>query len=148
VPHVKCYEAYHKADPTWVPGGDTGNNQQPSRPAQRPADMYAWEWAQCFGQRDGGYNIQHTDYFELRDVTLTVPVSSLLPSVTTWANRVDLTLSGRNIAKWLNRDIMTGHPEMDENSVSGGEFEHDFVRAIQETLPPSSFITVSLRAVF
>jgi TonB-linked SusC/RagA family outer membrane protein len=150
VPHVKCYEAYHKADPTWEPGGDTGTNNQPSRPASRPADMYAWEWAQCFGQRDGGYNMQSSDYFELRDVTLTVPVSSLLPSVTTWASRVDLTVSGRNVAKWLNRDLTTGHPEQDENNsgTTGGEFRHDFVRAIQETLPPTSSFTVSLRVTF
>jgi hypothetical protein len=68
-----------------------------------------------------------------------------------WASRVDLTISGRNVAKWLNRDLTSGHPEQDENSSepnSSGEFRHDFVRAIQETLPPQSFFTVAIRAVF
>ena len=158
VAHPKCYNAYRKTDPNWVPGGEYGTGgegnptgSQPSKPKTRPADMYAWEYAQCFGQARGGYNMQHSDYFELRDVTLFVPVSSLLPSLTGWANRLDLTISGRNVAKWLNRDIMSGHPEMDENSTgttSSGEFRHDFVRAIQETLPPSSAFTVALRAVF
>jgi hypothetical protein len=164
VAHPKCWEAYHKVDPTWTPGeadldgdgvvelpGEYGTNAQPNRPAQRPADMYAWEWAQCFGLARGGYNMQSSDYAELRDLTLLIPVSSLLPSMTGWASRVDLTISGRNVAKWLNRDLTSGHPEQDENSSepnSSGEFRHDFVRAIQETLPPQSFFTVAIRAVF
>jgi hypothetical protein len=113
--------------------------------------MYAWEWAQCFGQARGGYNTQHADYFELRDVTLTVPVSALVPVVTGWANRVDLTLSGRNVAKWLNRDLTSGHPEQNENNSgtnSSGEYRHDFVRRIAETLPPTSLFTVAIRATF
>jgi hypothetical protein len=151
VAHPKCYEAYRKADPAWDPGGEHALNQQPARPSQRPADMYAWEFAQCFGLSRTSWNTQSSDYFELRDVTLFVPVSSLVPSLTGWANRLDLTISGRNVAKWLNRDIMSGHPEQDENDVgttASGEFRHDFVRAIQETLPPSSSFTIALRAVF
>jgi hypothetical protein len=164
VAHPKCWDAYRKVDPNWDPGsldmntdgviqlpGEYGTNNQPNRPATRPEDMYAWEWLQCFGQARGGYNMQRSDYAELRDVTLLIPVSSLLPQVTGWASRVDLTISGRNVAKWLNRDLTSGHPEQDENSSepnSSGEFRHDFVRAIQETLPPQSFFTVSIRAVF
>ena len=95
--------------------------------------------------------MQKSDYFELRDVTLLVPISNLVPAVTGWATRVDLTISGRNVAKWLNRDLTSGHPEQDENNTgttSSGEYRHDFVRAIQEQLPPQSFFTVALRAVF
>ena len=151
VAHPKCYDAYRKADPTWDPGGEYAYNSQPNKPATRPAEMYAWEYAQCFGQARGGYNMQSSDYFELRDVTLMVPVSNLLPSLTGWATRMDLTISARNVAKWLNRDLTSGHPEQDENNTgttSSGEYRHDFVRAIQEQLPPTSLFTVALRAVF
>jgi hypothetical protein len=84
-------------------------------------------------------------------VTLTLPVSQLVPSLDRVANRIDVTLSGRNLYKWLNRDIMTGHPEQDENgtdTTSSGEWRQDFVRSIAETLPPSSAVTLAVRAVF
>jgi TonB-linked SusC/RagA family outer membrane protein len=151
VAHPKCYDAYRKVDPALDPGGEYASNAQPNKPATRPADMYAWEWVQCFGQARGGYNTQRSDYFELRDVTLNVPVSSLLPSLTGWASRMDLTISGRNVYKWLNRDLTSGHPEQDENdtaTTSSGEWRHDFVKTIAETLPPQSFFTVAIRAVF
>ena len=46
---------------------------------------------------------------------------------------------------------MTGHPEQNENSIGtteSGEFRHDLVKGIDETLPPVSYFTVSLRAIF
>jgi TonB-dependent starch-binding outer membrane protein SusC len=160
VPHVKCYDAYRKVDPNWVPGGPSNTELEfgmgpransPNKPATRPADMYAWEYVQCFGNARSGYDNQHSDYFELREVTLTLPVSQLLPSLDRVANRIDMTLSGRNLYKWLHRDMTSGHPEQDENdtsTTSSGEWRHDFVRSIAETLPPSSMVTLAVRAVF
>ena len=96
------------------------------------------------------YSNSESDYAELRDVTLSIPISRLLPSLTTWASRADLTISGRNLAFWTHKNLITGHPEQNENSIgtTSGEFRHDLVKGIDETLPPASYFTVSLRAIF
>ena len=149
IAHPKCYDAYRKVDPSWVQG-ELGSNPGPTWPGARPADMYAWEVAQCFGMRRYDYSNSESDYAELRDVTLSIPISSLLPSLTTWASRADLTISGRNLAFWTHKNLITGHPEQNENSIgtTSGEFRHDLVKGIDETLPPASYFTVSLRAIF
>ena len=149
IAHPKCYDAYRKVDPNWQPG-ELGSEPGPTWPGSRPADMYAWEAAQCFGMRRYDYSNSESDYAELRDVTLSIPISSLLPSLTTWASRADLTISGRNVAFWTHKNLITGHPEQNENSIgtTSGEFRHDLVKGIDETLPPASYFTVSLRAVF
>jgi TonB-dependent SusC/RagA subfamily outer membrane receptor len=150
IPHPRCYDAYRKADPQWVPG-ELGMNPSPQRPASRPADMYAWEYALCFGSRGFDDHTIPADYGELRDVTLSIPVSSLLPTLTrNWANRVDLMISARNVATWRNRYMATGHPEMIENSTtpSGGMYRRDIVRAMREQFPPASHLMVSVRAMF
>jgi TonB-dependent SusC/RagA subfamily outer membrane receptor len=150
VSHPKCYDAYRKADPTWDPG-ELGSRAQPAKPTSRPEGAYAWEMAQCFGMRTGDHNMQQSDFAELRDLTLSVPVSNLLPTLTSFAQRTDLTISARNLIGWKHKSMTTGHPEMDENgtgTTSSGEFRHDFVRSIAETLPPTSLFTVSMRVVF
>ncbi len=113
--------------------------------------MYAWELAQCFGMARYEYANSEADFAELRDVTLSVPISSLLPSLTSWASRADLVVSARNVAFWTHANLITGHPEQNENSpwtTDSGEFRHDLVKGIDETLPPVSYFTVSLRAIF
>jgi TonB-dependent starch-binding outer membrane protein SusC len=150
IPHPRCYHAFRKADPTWVPG-ELGKNPSPQRPATRPANMYAWEYATCFGSRGFDDHTIPADYGELRDVTLSVPVSSLLPTLTrNWADRVDLTVSARNVAMWRNRYMPTGHPEMQENSTTptGGMYRRDIVRAMREQFPPASHLMVSVRATW
>ena len=150
IAHPKCYDAYRKVDSSWVQG-ELGSNPLPSWPGSRPADMYAWEVAQCFGMATYHYANSESDYAELRDVTLSIPISNLLPSLTTWASRADLTISGRNVAFWTHKNLVTGHPEMNEGSpytTTSGEFRHDLVKGVDETLPPASYFTVSLRAVF
>lgn len=150
IPHPKCYDAYRKVDPSWVPG-EYGGNNSPARPNPRPADMYSWEMAQCFGMSRYEYANSESDFAELRDVTLSIPISNLLPSLTTWASRADLVISGRNVAFWTHENLITGHPEQNENNVgttASGEFRHDLVKGIDETLPPVSYFTVSLRAIF
>ena len=150
ISHPKCYDAYRKIDPNWVPG-EYGRNDGPPRPDTRPSDMYAWELAQCFGMARYEYANSESDFAELRDVTLSIPVSNLLPSLTSWASRADLVISGRNVAFWTHANLITGHPEQNENSpwtTDSGEFRHDLVKGIDETLPPVSYFTVSLRAIF
>ncbi len=123
----------------------------PPAPASRPADMYAWEVGQCFGMATYSYANSESDFAELRDVTLAIPISSMFPGLTGFADRTDLTISGRNVAFWKHHNLITGHPEQNENSpwtTDSGEFRHDLVKGVDETLPPVSYWTVSLRMVF
>jgi outer membrane receptor protein involved in Fe transport len=151
IPHPRCYDAYRKADASWVPG-ELGYNPSPPKPAARPADMYAWEFANCFGQRSFDESTTPADYGELRDITLAVPVSNLLPVLTrSWASRVDMTVSLHNVWTWRNSYMLTGHPEMQQNGTTpndSGQFTRDITRAMREQLPPQSHFTVSLRAIF
>jgi len=126
----KCYDAYRK------------------RAAGQNAELLAWERAQCFGMSSGLLNIVPADLFELRDITLSIPVSALLPSLTGWSNRTDLTISGRNL--WFKKDkkLVTGHPEQRERTgIGAGRFPLAGGN-IGETLPAFSYFTVSLRAAF
>ena len=151
ISHPKCYDAYRKVDPNWTNGGEFGDAPPPPGPDVRPPDMYAWEMGQCFGLPNNEHGIHESDFAELRDVTLSIPVSNLLPSLTSWASRADLVISGRNVAFWTHKNLVTGHPEQNENYIStteSGEFRHDLVKGIDETLPPVSYFTVSLRAIF
>jgi hypothetical protein len=112
--------------------------------------MFAWELGQCFGQATYDYSTSESDYAELRDVTLAIPISRLLPSIS-FADRTDLTISARNLWFWTHKNLITGHPEQNESSPytnASGEFRHDLVKGIDETLPPVSYFTVSLRMVF
>ena len=151
IPHPRCYDAYRKADPSWVPG-ELGSNASPQAPSVRPPDMYAWEMANCFGQRSFDDSTIPADYGELREVALSVPLSNLLPSLTSsWSSRVDLTISAHNVATWRNKYMVTGHPEMQQNNTtpnSSGQYERSITRAMREQLPPASHFTFSLRAVF
>jgi len=150
IAHPKCYDAYRKVDPNWVQG-TLGSNTGPKWPGSRPADMYAWEEGQCFGMATYHYANSESDFAELRDLTLSVPISNLLPGMFTFSDRTDLTISGRNVAFWTHSNLITGHPEQNENSVgttASGEFRHDMVKGIDETLPPVSYWTVAMRMIF
>jgi len=150
IAHPKCYDAYRKVDPNWT-SGTLGSTTGPQWPGSRPADMYAWEEGQCFGMATYSYANSESDFAELRDLTLSVPISNLLPGMFTFSDRTDLTISGRNVAFWTHKNLITGHPEQNENSVgttSSGEFRHDMVKGIDETLPPVSYWTVAMRMIF
>jgi outer membrane receptor protein involved in Fe transport len=150
IAHPKCYDAYRKVDPNWVQG-TLGSNTGPQWPGSRPADMYAWEEGQCFGMATYHYANSESDFAELRDLTLSVPISNLLPGMFTFSDRTDLTISGRNVAFWTHKNLITGHPEQNENSIGttdSGEFRHDMVKGIDETLPPVSYWTVAMRMIF
>ncbi|MBI4521701.1 MAG: TonB-dependent receptor [Gemmatimonadetes bacterium] len=124
----KCYNAYRLQE------------------AGRRADMYAWERQQCFGMSPGT-NIVPGDFFELRDVTLSIPLSSLVPSLTSWSSRTDLTVSARNVWYKTSKELVYGHPEQ-ESRTGIGSPGFNLSRSIGETIPPQSFFTVSLRTVF
>jgi len=150
VPYPTCYDAYRKVEPGWEVGPIGGETPNPGSWQGRPGseDLYAWERAKCFGlMQPARYDLVITplNYFELRDLTLSIPVSSLLPSLTGWSERTDLTVSARNLWYWRNRELMAGHPEGLEG---GNTASNELVRRLGETLPPASYFTVSLRAVF
>lgn len=150
IAHPKCYDAYRKVDPNWT-SGTLGSTTGPQWPGSRPANMYAWEEGQCFGMATYSYANSESDFAELRDLTLSVPISNLLPGMFTFSDRTDLTISGRNVAFWTHKNLITGHPEQNENSVgttASGEFRHDMVKGIDETLPPVSYWTVAMRMIF
>ena len=74
-----------------------GSTDAPNAPATRPADMFAWEMGTCFGSATSNYIIAENDFADLRDVTLSIPISRLVPSIS-FADRTDLTISMRNVA--------------------------------------------------
>jgi hypothetical protein len=108
--------------------------------------MYAWERQQCFGMSPNT-NTVPGDYFELRDLTASIPISRLLPGLTSWSNRTDLTISGRNVKFWKDKQLVVGHPEQqDRTGIGAAGFS--LARNIGETVPPQSTFTVSLRTIF
>ena len=101
IPFPPCYDAIRK------------------REAGMEADLYSWERAYCFGGTRAGQFVRPADYFEVRDVTLNVPVSGLLPQLAdmTRSSRIDLTVSGRNLWYSKSDKLWVGHPEMRKSTV-------------------------------
>jgi TonB-dependent SusC/RagA subfamily outer membrane receptor len=106
----------------------------------READLYAWEHAKCFMGLPGLY-INPGDLFEIRDLTLTVPVTRLVPKT----DQATLSVSSRNLWYWTKKELMVGHPEA--NAQSGNNISQ-ITRNIAEQLPPGSSVIVSLRVLF
>jgi hypothetical protein len=152
IPHPKCYSAYQVVDPTWVPVYPA-NPPSPTLPSPAPSSLTSWERAQCFGMSTTNYTYGENDFFELRDVTLSIPISRLFPKLTEWTNttRSDLTFSARNVWYWTHKNLHYGHPEMSQSGTSpndDGTWSQTFVPHIRETLWPQSTFTVALRAIF
>ena len=146
IPSTPCFDAYRKVEPGWELGPPHQERDIPVPPAGQafPADVLAWERANCFGQFSGTLSTQPSDYFELRDVTVMVPISNLVESLSGLANRIDLTASWKNAWGWKNNRLRFGHPE------SGTEGSDGFrlVKNISRGLPIQSYYTFALRAVF
>jgi len=87
-----------------------------------------------------GRYVNPGDYFEMRDITLSVPVTRWIPG----ANQATLTASSRNLFYITKDEVMVGHPEGLEVQIGGSPL----VRQLGEQLPPSSSFIVSLRVVF
>jgi hypothetical protein len=146
VPTPQCFEAYRKVDPTWelgLPGQERGIPTGP-----KPQTLLAWERANCFGQINPSLSTHPADYFELRDITLAMPLSNLLPSLIGFASRAQLSVSARNPWGWKNKRMQFGHPE--SSTVSGaGSRQVPLVKAIAiGGYPIQSYFTVALRTVF
>jgi outer membrane receptor protein involved in Fe transport len=149
IPSTPCFAAYRKVEPGWELGPPYQERgiPLPARGQPFPSSVLAWERANCFGQLHGTLSTQPSDYFELRDVSVAVPLSSLLPSsVTGWADQLHLTASLKNAWGWKNRRLRFGHPE--SGVESGGARTYALVKDISRGLPIQSGLLVSLRAVF
>ena len=119
---VMCWDAHDKFD--------SGQEEE----------LYAWEWAKCIESGVYGKFVNPGDYFELRDISLTVPVGRFVPGTSS----AMLTVSSRNLWYWTKRELRTGHPESLEVQINGSPI----IRQIGEQLPPSSSFVISLRATF
>ncbi len=79
------------------------------------------------------------DFFKLREVTLTAPVPFQIPG----ASSAQLTLSGRNVWRWLNSEFPIFDPEIVRFGLSESQ-----VRSVWEHIPPPAIYTASLRLTF
>ena len=120
-----CFEAYN----TWETDGYEA--------------LTAEERARCdvkWYQSD--FAIQPADFFKIREVSLQAP----LPDE--WANmvgasRANVTLSGRNIFRWVDPLMRTLDPE-----VGGNVGYNTQVRSMTEHVPPPAYYTLSMQLVF
>ncbi|MCA9738575.1 MAG: SusC/RagA family TonB-linked outer membrane protein [Gemmatimonadota bacterium] len=105
--------------------------------------LTAIERARCGGAStfESDYMIYPADFFKIRELSLSIPIpENLLVGGMQSAN---LTLSGRNIWRWVNEDFITFEPEMGNND----GFDST-VRSILEHVPPPSMWTAALRLTF
>jgi TonB-dependent SusC/RagA subfamily outer membrane receptor len=105
------------------------------------AGMTAQQRAMCdVSLAESDYFVYPADFFKLREVTLQVPVPSrLLPGST----RASLTLTGRNMWKWVTDDFPVFEPEMGNNDGFNTQ-----VRSLLEHIPPPAVYTMALRVIF
>jgi hypothetical protein len=79
------------------------------------------------------------DFFKLRELSATVPVAAILPSV----SDATLTLSARNAFRWRNKDFPVFDAEM-----MGDEGTNAAVRSIGHHVPLPATFTAFLRVAF
>jgi len=100
----------------------------------------AGERARCFLPTRADFHIYPSEFFKLRELTLHAPVpEGWVPG----GARATLTLSGRNIWRWVKEEFRTFDPEMSNND----GFEAT-VRSISEHVPAPSVWTAALRVNF
>jgi len=103
--------------------------------------MTAWEQLACVPTNYDSYiNSYKQDFFKLRDLTLTVPVTGLFRGE---ASNATLRLSVQNYFHWYNSDLKLFDPEMNNRDSIGSQF-----RVINEDVPPPATVTLSLRLTF
>lgn len=86
------------------------------------------------------YWIYPSNYFKVRDVSVTVPIPTRF---VTGATSMSLTLSGHNVWKWVNKDFPTFDPETGNNDGFDSK-----VRSILEHVPPPALYMATLRLTF
>jgi TonB-linked SusC/RagA family outer membrane protein len=104
------------------------------------SDLTAWERHACISaNHDFDIHYYKADFFKLRDLTLSVPLGTLMSRV----ENATLRLSVQNYWRWYNDDLRVLDPELtDRNSIS------DQGRAMSEHVPPPATLTASLRINF
>lgn len=108
------------------------------RDAGREDELTAWQRVWCVAGNvfeDGG-PIYPGDFFRLRELTLRVPLSSVLPL----AGQTILVVSGRNFWTWKNDDFLVFDPEM-----VGDSGMHTVVRRIDPQVPSPATFVLSLK---
>ena len=107
----------------------------------RAADATALQRARCIvSNTRPDYFVYPADFFKVREVTVSVPVPQRwIPG----ASSALLTLSGRNVWKWVNDGFPVFEPEMGAN-----EGFNTQVRSLFEHVPPPAIYTASLRVTF
>jgi len=104
--------------------------------------LTALQKGHCVGEFfEDEFQIFPADFFKIRELTLNVPLpEGMFPG----AGSSNLTLSGRNIWRWVNDEFTTFEPEMGNNNDPGSLA----VRSISEHIPPPSVWTIALRVTF
>ena len=103
--------------------------------------LTALERARCYKQNThSGLWVYPADFFKVREITLLVPVNSVIPNT----RSASLTFSLRNAIRWTNGDFPAFDPEMvssrsNVSALTGGITEH--------APSPARFVT-SLRIAF
>jgi TonB-linked SusC/RagA family outer membrane protein len=99
--------------------------------------------------------IYPADFFKIREITATLPVpESWVSSLMPFADDATLTISGRNVWRWVNGDWPVFDPEMtnnnDNNPLSrGGVSSGGFLEAsLLEHIPPPRTWTAAIRVHF
>lgn len=109
--------------------------------AGRSNELTAWQRTWCVQSNfPSGQNLIYPkDFFKLRDVTLRVPLGSVVPR----ANNASLALSLQNWFRWRNDDFLIFDPEMIDNDGFG-----DQNNSITEHIPPAASFVASFRVTF
>lgn len=107
----------------------------------REAEATALDRARCtVSSTRADYFVYPADFFKVREVTLHIPLPQGLVPRTSGAS---LTLTGRNVWKWVNDDFPVFEPEMGNNAGFNAP-----VRSLLEHVPPPATYTASLRFNF
>jgi TonB-dependent SusC/RagA subfamily outer membrane receptor len=100
----------------------------------------ALDRARCYRSATDDHWVHPADFFKLREVSLQVPLGDLIPGT----SRSSLTVSGRNLWRWINSDFDTIDPEI----VTDTDQITSLVRRVYSQIPPPAALTFSLRAIF
>lgn len=111
------------------------------------AELTALQRARCDWKRSQSRLwISDASFFKLRDVTLSLPVTSVLP----WGESATLSLSARNAWRWYNKDWWAFDPEMAGNygAATDNSGAARVSRGFSEHVPAAAVYSVSLRVLF
>jgi hypothetical protein len=117
------------------PTGTGGRNQHP-----RLSEVRALDRARCYRLARSDVWRMPADFFKLREVSAQLPLPFTIPRI----KSSYLTLSGRNLWRWVNDEFASFDPEI----ISSREQITSLEFGISDQLPPVSSVTASLRFTF